>query len=295
MDVRFIEVPYHAGDDAHPSSSGPRHLVQGGAAAAMAKHHAVSVETIDRGEPFRDTASSSASVNRRLADSVRSAMSAGRFPFILAGSCTASHGVLAAIGAGTTGAVWIDAHADFNTTETSVSGFFPGMSLAIATGHCYRGYYTALPAVPLREDAVALFGVRDFSPPAERDRLGRSAIHVVEWVDYSPAADIHGPLDRLAGSVSDVYLHIDMDAFAPEIAPSVADEPVPGGLTLEHAEDVVRATAERFDIAAATVATYAPSRDPEAKTLTTAVRVVELISRCLTDRSVRRGSGRGHP
>ena len=47
--------------------------------------------------------------------------------------------------------------------------------------------------------------------------------------------------------MKDIYLHIDLDGFDPEVAPGVVDEPVPGGLSLEDAERIVQATGERFD------------------------------------------------
>jgi len=70
---------------------------------------------------------------------------------------------------------------------------------------------------------------------------------------------------------------VDFDAFAPEVAPGVADEPVLGGLTLEDAELIVGTTAERFRIRAATLATYAPQRDIDDRTLGVGLRLLELL------------------
>ncbi len=123
-----------------------------------------------------------------------------------------------------------------------------------------------------------LLGVRDLSPAAERERLERSAIRVVEWREGRPQDDVAPALDRLATRVRDVYVHIDLDAFAPELAPGIADEPVPGGLSLTDGETIVGAVAERFDIRAATIATYAPQRDEDERTLRLAVRLIELIA-----------------
>jgi Arginase family len=74
------------------------------------------------------------------------------------------------------------------------------------------------------------------------------------------------------------HLHIDFDAFAPELAPGVADEPVPGGLTLEEATTIIRATAERFHIMAATLATYAPNRDRDNRTSQFALSLLDLLA-----------------
>src|ERR671932_721848 len=190
--VDLIQVPYHAGDDRHGSSLGPRRLIEAGAADRLhISGRAVTVERVDRGAPFRDTASSAAATNRRLAATVARAVAADLLPVVLSGSCNSCMGVLAGFDHSRCGAVWIDAHADFNTPESSASGFFPGMSLAVVTGHCYRDYW---------------------------------------------------------GRVGEIYLHVDFDGFAPEVAPGVVDEPAPGGLTREQAEEIVRAAAGRFRI-----------------------------------------------
>jgi arginase family enzyme len=150
--------------------------------------------------------------------------------------------------------------------------------MAIITGHCYGKYWAQIGnATPLNEEAVVMFGVRDLSPAAERERLERSAINVVHWRDGRPEGDVLAPLDQLAERVEDVYLHVDFDGFAPEVAPGVVDEPVPGGLSLNDAEEIVQATGERFPICAATLATFTPARDEGERTLRVALRIIELL------------------
>jgi arginase len=279
MDVSLIQVPYHAGDDAAGSSEGPRRLVEAGAAERLrARGLDVRIESVDRGGPFRDTASSAAQVNKGLAASVHRAVEKARLPIVLSGSCNSALGVLAGFDHSKCGAVWLDAHADFNTPETTVSGFFAGMSMAIVTGHCYRAYWAQIGnSTPLAEEAIVIFGVRDLSPEAERERLQRSAITAVPWRQGEPQGDVLPALDRIAGRVGEIYLHVDFDAFAPDVAPGVFDQPVPGGLSLEGAEPIIRASAERFRIRAATLATFTPERDQADKTLGVALRMIELL------------------
>jgi arginase len=282
--VSLIEVPYHAGDDRHGSSAGPRRLVDAGAADLLAEQgHHVTVEVAQRDGPFRDTASSSAAVNRHVASLVRAATDAARLPIALAGSCVTCQGVLAGFDHRRCGAVWIDAHADFNTPESAASGFFPGMSLAVITGHCYRNYWEQIgDSTPLAEEAVAMFGVRDLYPAGESERLKRSAIDVVGWRVGRPERDVVTALDRLAARVDEIYLHVDFDGFAPEIAPGIVDEPVPGGLSAEDAEAIVRGTTARFRVRAATLATYTPDNDEDNKTLRLGLRLINLIGESLS-------------
>jgi arginase len=271
-DVDLIQVPYHAGDDRHGSSLGPRRLIEAGAADRLhISGRAVTVERVDRGAPFRDTASSAAATNRRLAATVARAVAADLLPVVLSGSCNSCMGVLAGFDHSRCGAVWIDAHADFNTPESAVSGFFPGMSLAVVTGHCYRSLWAQVgDSTPVSEEATVLIGVRDLSPDAERERLERSAIRTVP-----PGGDVDAALDELAARVDDVYVHLDLDALDPEVAPGIVDDPVPGGLSLEQLEHALRAVRERFRVAAIAVTTYNPQRDRDDRTLHAAVRAVE--------------------
>jgi arginase len=279
MDVCLIQVPFHAGDDRVGSSEGPQRLVEAGADRQLASRGiGVTLARAEREGPFRDTATAAAQVNKQVAALVATALEARQLPVVVTGSCNTSLGVLAGFDHAGCGAVWLDAHADFNTPESTISGFFAGMSAAVLTGHCYRDYWAQIgDNTPLAEDAIVMFGVRDVSPQAERERLQRSAINVVAWRDGRPEREILPPLEDLARRVRDVYLHVDFDAFAPEVAPGVVDEPVPGGLSLEDAERIIAATAERFRIRAATLATFTPELDHEEKTLRVGLRIIELL------------------
>jgi arginase family enzyme len=117
----------------------------------------------------------------------------------------------------------------------------------------------------------------DLWPEAERECLERSGIQVVKWRDGKPSGDLVAPLEQLARRVQEIYLHIDFDGFAPEVAPGIVDEPVPGGLSFEDAEGIMRAAAERFRIRAATLATYTPELDKEERTLRVGLRIIELL------------------
>jgi arginase len=274
-------VPYMLGDERHAAASGPARYLEGGAAKILrAKGLGVAAERVERrgGAPFPDAPAASLAVNLGLAEAVRRAVAAERLPLVLAGSCDASLGVLAGFDHARCGVVWIDAHADFNTPESSVSGFFPGMSAAVIAGHCHRQRWaTAGDATPVAEDAVLMLGVRELSPEAERERLERSAVRVVPWRDGRPEGDVVAALDDLAALAEDVYLHVDNDAFDPATAPGIVDEPVPGGVSLEQMEEIVRGVTSRFRIRAAALTTFTPARDVNDRTLRAGLRVLDLL------------------
>lgn len=281
MEVCLIEVPYMAGDESHGASEGPRRYVQAAQELLAARRVAVTVERVERRErgPFPDTPTASLAVARELRPLVQQAVAAEQLPVVFAGSCDASLGVLAGFEHARCGAVWIDAHADFNTPESSVSGFFPGMSLATIVGHCHRDLWAQIgDGTPIAEEATIVLGVRDLSPEEERKRLERSAVGVVSWRDGRPQGDVSAALDELATRVEEVYLHVDNDAFDPSVAPGIVDHPVPGGLSLEEMETSIRAVAARFRIRAAALTTYVPARDPDGRTLRAGLRIIDLLA-----------------
>jgi arginase len=284
MQMCLVQVPYTCGDEHQGASKGPERYVQAGVERLLAgKGAAVTVKRVERGAPFRDSASSSLADCKQIAMIVREAVTSGQFPLILAGSCDVSKGILSGFDHAHCGIIWIDAHGDFNTPETTISGFFPGMSLAIITGHCYQNYWAQIGnSSPISEAATLMLGVRDLDP-AERERLELSAIQVVNWREGKPQADVLASLDELAKRVREIYLHVDMDALDPRVAPGIVDHPVPGGLSLQDMEEAIRAVAARFRIRAAALATYNPDLDQDEKTSRAGLRIIELLAECAGD------------
>jgi arginase len=275
-------VPFMAGDATHPVAAAPDQYARAGAHSLLAGMGVTATHQRIQAPSGggAGVAAASLAVNHGVRAAVQAAISTARLPIVLAGSCDAAIGVVAGLGRGRCGIVWIDAHADFNTPASSASGFFPGMSLAVVTGHCYRELWASLggrPPVP--EQLVVLAGVRSLSPPAEVRRLQHSAIQAIPWRQGRPQGDVVAVLERLVGQVDGVYLHIDNDAFDPHTAPGIVDEPVPGGLSLAQMEDLIRAVTARLPVVAATIATYTPNRDQQDRTLLADLRVIELLGK----------------
>jgi arginase len=278
MPICLIQVPYMIGDERHGASKGPARYAQAAMDLLAERKIGVTTARVERGEPFRDSVSASRAVNQQLARLVRCAMAEGHLPLVLAGSCDASMGTLAGFEHARCGVIWFDAHGDFNTPDSTISGFFAGMSLAVITGHCYRNLWSRTGnSTPIAESATLLLGVRDLDP-AERERLLSSAIQVVAWHDGKPVGDVFAALDNLAARVQEVYVHIDLDALDPGVVPGIVDFPVPGGLSLEDLEKILRAAVARFYIRAATLTTFDPDFDHEEKTLRAGLRIVEVLA-----------------
>ena len=114
----------------------------------------------------------------------------------------------------------------------------------------------------------------------EKLLAGKGVMPVRQRTEARPPARHGFPagLDQLAPRADEVYLHIDNDAFDPETAPGVVDEPAPGGLSLAQMEDLIHAVTSRLPVAAATIATYTPARDQQDRTLTADLRIIELLA-----------------
>jgi arginase len=271
----IIEVPAMTGDPSHAAADGPAVLAAALATARCRPNaHRVTVPS-----PQRDTRVASCNVGRRVAGLVRQVAARGQAPVVLAGSCDVAPGVLAGIRDADLGVVWIDAHADFNTPESSVSGFWPGMTLAVVVGDCGDEVWSALEWRPVAPQRVALFGVRSLSPPEESHRLQRSAVTVVPWQDGLPQVDVASALDRLRDEVKRVYVHLDLDALDPTIGLGVVDPPVPGGISEAQLVALVDRVRERFAVAGATIAAYTPAED-DGSTLPVAVLAVRRLISC---------------
>jgi arginase len=269
MTLAPITVPYMAGESAHPASRGALRLA---AAAGFSTAQLVEA-TVPEGSPLER----SLAVNRPLAAAARAAARRGDVPLVLTGSCDSCLGLLAGVRHDRCGVVWIDAHGDFNTPETSPSGFIPGMCLACCCGHFGAdAWATVGDNTPIAERHVLMYGTRDLDP-LERVRLERSAVTVVEWRDGQPRGDLRAPLDALLGRVEAVYLHIDLDGLDPTVAPGTYDHPVPGGLSLAQL-DLILDGLRGVRLAGATIATYNPERDVGDGALRAALHIVERLA-----------------
>jgi arginase len=260
------------GDPRHPAAQGPAVLTKAVGAEGGTQVRRVTVP------PFAgDSRLASLDVCRNVARLVDEVVRLGDLPLVLAGSCDVAAGVLSGLCDDSLGVVWIDAHADFNTPDSSASGFWPGMALAVVVGDCGDAVRAAVELQPVPQERVALLGIRSISPQEEARRVERSAMQVVPWQDGMPKEDVGAVLDRLESRCRSVYLHLDLDALDPAVGMGVVDVPVPGGLTGQQLAEVLDGVLGRFSVAGATIATYTPAKD-DGSTLAAAVAMVRMLT-----------------
>ena len=174
------------------------------------------------------------------------------------------------------GLVWIDAHADFNTPETTLSGMLGGMPVAIASGMCLTRHrlVTGLdPAIPTKY--IVMAGLRDVDP-LEQEALDRSDCEQVTVDDIRRLTPrISGQIDRLAGLTDVIYVHIDMDVLDPS---EVAGHPLtaPEGPTSRELAAALAVMFRHPKVAALGIAsTPFGERDKDGTSLKAAHRLIE--------------------
>ncbi|HZU24204.1 MAG TPA: arginase [Bryobacteraceae bacterium] len=180
---------------------------------------------------------------RHLADSVRDAMGQGKTPLVLGGDHSIAVGTVSGASkhfhdqGKRIGLIWIDAHADMNTPETSPSGNVHGMPLACCLGNGppeLTHIYDYAPKVDPRN--VALIGIRSVDT-RERKAVRQSGVRAFTMrdIDERGLRDVMEEALRIAMSGADAFhLSLDMDAVDPQEAPGVGT-PVKGGITYREA------------------------------------------------------------
>jgi arginase len=164
-------------------------------------------------------------IHRELADAVAEAVKAGDRPVAILGDCCQTIPVMAGLERNgiKPSIVWLDSHGDFNTWETTPSGFLGGMPLAMLTGRGDQRMMEQVRLAPIADSRVLLSDGRDLDP-GERELVKGSGIRHMEKVIGVPHVLPEGPL----------YLHVDTDLLDSRLAPAflyaVKGGPSPEGL-----------------------------------------------------------------
>ncbi len=280
MNVRLLAVPYDSGLRNVRMGRGPAHLLERGLVARLWDGgHDVAVDTIEVADAPPAEIRTAFDLNRLLATAAREAVTSGVLPLVLAGNCNTAVGTLGGLGSSGVGVVWFDAHADFNTPETTITGFLDGMALALVTGRCWASIAAGIPGFrPVSPEHVVLVGARDFDP-AELAALQSSAITLVPpgaVRERGAAAALEPHLAALRTRVRRLYVHLDLDVLDPGEA-TVNQFAAPGGLTIPEVADALRLIARHGPIAAATLTAYDPLRDPDDRALNAAFRLLYVL------------------
>lgn len=203
-----------------------------------------------------------------LAILVEEAIKAGRLPVSIAGDCCTALGVLA----GLTRAgvephlIWFDAHGDFNTWETTPSGFLGGMPLAMLAGLGEQTILEIIEIDPLPQERIILTDARDLDP-GEKELVASSRMtHLVD-----PLALLDNPLPE-----GPLWIHFDTDIIDPAFVPA-QNYPAPGGISPEELGRIFTHLADSGQIAAVSLSSWAPGLPGAEQSRDVCLRLLERL------------------
>jgi arginase len=199
---------------------------------------------------------------------VDDALAGGRVPVIAAADCSISVTTLPAALRHRPDAkvLWLDAHGDYNTPDTSGSGYLGGMCLAGACGEWDAGLGDTI-----EPEHVVLAGVRDLDD-GERELLERSAATVIGASVVETLVAVKNALDG-----APAFVHLDLDVLDPEEFPAAV--PAPGGLSSDKLYDLMEAVADDSELVGLEITAFeAPEdEDDRADMAETAMRVLDPL------------------
>jgi arginase len=199
---------------------------------------------------------------------VDDALSGGRVPVLAAADCSISVTTLPVALRHRPDAkvLWLDAHGDYNTPETSGSGYLGGMCLAGACGEWDAGLGDTIDP-----ERLVMAGIRDLDD-GERELLENSTATVIGASVVETLVAVKNALDG-----APVFIHLDLDVIDPEEFPAAV--PAPGGLSSDKLYDLMEAVAEDSELVGIEVTAFEAPGDPDelADAAETAMRVLDPV------------------
>ena len=186
------------------------------------------------------------------------------------------------------GMLWLDAHPDFNTPETTRSGSLGGMPVAVATGRALRRMRLDAKLDPPLADAQVVMGGVRLTDPLEQELLDASAIQQVSVDDLRRATPaVFAQLDRLSRTNDKIYIHVDMDVLDPREVEGHQNK-VPNGPSSEELARLFEMIFRRYPKASAIGFATIPATDEGGLSLAAVNRMIEGALRGVGAREARR-------
>ena len=272
--ISLIQLPYDSGRFGERMGRGPIALLDSGLAEHLRSvGNEVDVASVRLSEGLHTETNALVELQGLAVPLIRDAIERQARPIILSGNCgTAALSAMAALDPRSTGIIWFDAHADFNTPETSPSGFLDGMGLAILTGRCWRRLAERFESFqPVLDSQVIQIGVREKDPP-EVQLLQESGIKQIPTVALAELPEV---LRQLGPNT--VYVHVDLDVI--DTSEGRANGwACGGGLSLNQLRDALELIGCRASIVAGAVTCYDPAVDADGRIGQAIPRIVELLA-----------------
>jgi arginase len=200
----------------------------------------------------------------------------GDFPLFIGGDHSIAVGTIAAVTNNEpTGLIWIDAHGDFNTPQTSPSGNIHGMPLAALIGEGHPSLVNVgRKGAKIHPDNVVLIGQRDLDRK-EKKRLKKAGIAVFTMrdIDEQGISSVANKALMKLVHLKKIHLTVDMDALDPVEAPGVGT-PVPGGISYREAHLLMEILSDSGKICSMDMVEINPILDVANQTAELAVELI---------------------
>ena len=230
---------------------------------------------------------------RALSAATEAAMQGG-LPIIMGGDHALALGTLSGVAAHAAKAgrplfvIWLDAHSDFHTVETTTSGNLHGTPMAYASGLPGFAPFPPFPA-PIPGENICMFGIRSVDP-AEHAAMEPTEITVNDMRvldEQGIVAPLRAFLDRVRAADGLLHVSLDVDFLDPSIAPAVGTT-VPGGTTFREAHLVMELLHESSLVSSLDLVELNPFLDERGRTAKLMVDLVgSLMGRKVFDRPTR--------
>jgi len=277
--VHIIGVPLDLGAGRRGVDMGPSAFRIAGLSTQLTELGCTVVDQGDVPAPIPETQHKSdehkkyiheiARVCRTLYTTVTNSLDAGALPVVLGGDHSLAAGSVAAsadwvrrISAYPMGLIWVDAHGDMNTPETTTSGNVHGMPLAALLGQEPAELASIGSSPSVLPEHTVLLGIRNLDG-REKDRIRASGVHVFTMKDidrHGIAAIAEQAIAIASKSTGGIHVSFDMDSCDPSVAPGVGT-PVRGGLDYREAHMVMEIVADSQSLVALDLVEVNPTLD----------------------------------
>ena len=207
------------------------------------------------------------------------AIEQGEIPIFLGGDHSAAIGTIGGVSHNQScGLIWVDAHGDFNTPETSKSENIHGMALAVLLGHGSKELINiGRPGAKVDPENVIMIGIRDLDPE-EKKMLAESGctVYTMRDIDELGMHEILRKTLKKLGHLPTIHLSLDMDAVDPQEAPGVGT-PSHGGLTYREAQLIMETICDSGKLQSVDVMEVNPILDTKNRTAQVAVSLLASL------------------
>ncbi|NLY43133.1 MAG: arginase [Clostridiaceae bacterium] len=175
------------------------------------------------------------------------------------------------------GVIWVDAHGDMNTHETTVTGNIHGMPLAALQGYGHEKLVNIFYKGPkIKTQNVVIFGARNFDYREKLfiEQLGVKVFYHKDILNNGFTRELEKAVNYLTSKINKIHLSFDLDVINPDLLPGVSN-PVEDGITLEQADYIFDFFIKSNLLSSVDIVEYNPAFDKNHVTRDFTVRLIE--------------------